>query len=314
IPELVRFLEEILISLVPYFLLQHPVLYSFSITLLLEKMPERFFFINVLLFVLLELLKGWSGFLLTIFMFEIYFYIKRNSSSRLLKIPFLFSITLPFILLLSGGFLYKHIYILKNDIRGISVVSDNLEYIDAVEMLSDRLTNFSTAAGVYSRYDSVVDIAKLQNEYAEIKGFFRPLVPNFIMENKSFSALNNSAMLAFFPDYRDDSSVDLGFVMYYYVLFESRVSDAFLSLFLSFFLCVVLSVIFKILSKNNQNINLLIFIMIFSLLYTSSNEMVFARGNIIILFYIPMLFLFGIARVKIKSVAIKYILTFLFFV
>lgn len=247
-------------------------------------MPERFFFINVLLFVLLELLKGWSGFLLTIFMFEIYFYIKRNSSSRLLKIPFLFSITLPFILLLSGGFLYKHIYILKNDIRGISVVSDNLEYIDAVEMLSDRLTNFSTAAGVYSRYDSVVDIAKLQNEYAEIKGFFRPLVPNFIMENKSFSALNNSAMLAFFPDYRDDSSVDLGFVMYYYVLFESRVSDAFLSLFLSFFLCVVLSVIFKILSKNNQNINLLIFIMIFSLLYTSSNEMVFARGNIIILY------------------------------
>ncbi|WP_157882722.1 oligosaccharide repeat unit polymerase [Yersinia pestis] len=286
-------MEEILISLVPYFLLQHPVLYSFSITLLLEKMPERFFFINVLLFVLLELLKGWSGFLLTIFMFEIYFYIKRNSSSRLLKIPFLFSITLPFILLLSGGFLYKHIYILKNDIRGISVVSDNLEYIDAVEMLSDRLTNFSTAAGVYSRYDSVVDIAKLQNEYAEIKGFFRPLVPNFIMENKSFSALNNSAMLAFFPDYRDDSSVDLGFVMYYYVLFESRVSDAFLSLFLSFFLCVVLSVIFKILSKNNQNINLLIFIMIFSLLYTSSNEMVFARGNIIILFYIPMLFYLG---------------------
>ncbi len=159
-------------------------------------------------------------------------------------------------------------------------------------MLSDRLTNFSTAAGVYSRYDSVVDIAKLQNEYAEIKGFFRPLVPNFIMENKSFSALNNSAMLAFFPDYRDDSSVDLGFVMYYYVLFESRVSDAFLSLFLSF-LCVVLSVIFKILSKNNQNINLLIFIMIFSLLYTSSNEMVFARGNIIILFYIPMLFYLG---------------------
>ncbi|OUY11002.1 histidine kinase, partial [Yersinia pestis subsp. microtus bv. Altaica] len=60
-------MEEILISLVPYFLLQHPVLYSFSITLLLEKMPERFFFINVLLFVLLELLKGWSGFLLTIF-------------------------------------------------------------------------------------------------------------------------------------------------------------------------------------------------------------------------------------------------------
>ncbi|WP_157955423.1 oligosaccharide repeat unit polymerase, partial [Yersinia pestis] len=233
--ELVRFLEEILISLV-YISITAPVLYSFSITLLLEKMPERFFFINVLLFVLLELLKGWSGFLLTIFMFEIYFYIKRNSSSRLLKIPFLFSITLPFILLLSGGFLYKHIYILKNDIRGISVVSDNLEYIDAVEMLSDRLTNFSTAAGVYSRYDSVVDIAKLQNEYAEIKGFFRPLVPNFIMENKSFSALNNSAMLAFFPDYRDDSSVDLGFVMYYYVLFESRVSDAFFIVcFLSFF-------------------------------------------------------------------------------
>lgn len=269
-------------------------------------MPERFFFINVLLFVLLELLKGWSGFLLTIFMFEIYFYIKRNSSSRLLKIPFLFSITLPFILLLSGGFLYKHIYILKNDIRGISVVSDNLEYIDAVEMLSDRLTNFSTAAGVYSRYDSVVDIAKLQNEYAEIKGFFRPLVPNFIMENKSFSALNNSAMLAFFPDYRDDSSVDLGFVMYYYVLFESRVSDAFFIVVFIVFFYVWFSVFFfKILSKNNQNINLLIFIMIFSLLYTSSNEMVFARGNIIILFYIPMLFLFGIARVKIKSVAIK---------
>ncbi len=149
-------------------------------------------------------------------------------------------------------------------------------------MLSDRLTNFSTAAGVYSRYDSVVDIAKLQNEYAEIKGFFRPLVPNFIMENKSFSALNNSAMLAFFPDYRDDSSVDLGFVMYYYVLFESRVSDAFYRCFIVF-MCV-LSVILKYCLKQSKY-KFIDFIMIFSLLYTSSNEMVFARGNIIILFY-----------------------------
>ncbi len=51
-------------------------------------------------------------------------------------------------------------------------------------MLSDRLTNFSTAAGVYSRYDSVVDIAKLQNEYAEIKGFLGLLYQTSLWRTK----------------------------------------------------------------------------------------------------------------------------------
>lgn len=273
--------------------------------LMVREYGGRLFYINLLLFTTLELLKGWSGFLLTIFIFEIYFYIKRNSESSMLKIPILYSIILPLIFLLSGGFIYKHVYILKNDIRGISISNDSFGYIDAVEMLSNRLTNFPTAAGVYSRFDSVVDIAKKQDEFAELKGFFRPIVPSFVMEDKKFSALNNSAMLAFFPDYRSDSSVDLGFVMYYYVLFESRIFDAYISLFLSFILGLMLCVVLKLLSGNNDNINLLIFIMVFSLLYTSSNEMVFSRGGLVILFYIPVLFMFGVAKLRTNRIIVS---------
>ncbi|HEN3469063.1 TPA: oligosaccharide repeat unit polymerase [Yersinia enterocolitica] len=266
--------------------------------LYVRKNGGGLFFLNVALFSSLELMKGWSSFLLIMAFFELYFFVDKYKENKIIKTPFLFSIIIPVLFLVIGGGAYKYIYIFKNDVRGIVLQNNEITYSDALSRFSDRLSYFSASAGIYSKLDDVVSISKSEDDLAEIKGFFRPIVPKFIMENKDFKVISNTTMLAFFPDYPPNSGIDMGSLMYYWVLYETRPASAIFVGITSIACLIVLICFYRIISSNQKSIEFLIFLMIFSMLYTADLEVIFSglylKGLLFILFFL----LFGILKIK----------------
>ncbi|ANI28365.1 hypothetical protein PL78_00720 [Yersinia entomophaga] len=286
--------------LAPLFVIIAPSGIFYFYYLISREKSGVLFFLNVFLYSSLEIMKGWTGFILVLAIFEMYFFILRHRNSKFLKIPFLFSILMPLLLLIFGGALNKHVFVLKNEIRGNYVNADELSYFDSISLLSSRLTNFSVSAGMYSRVESVVSTAKDQGEFTELKGFARRLFPG-VIEDTGFRTLSNSTMLAFFPDYGEQSNVDTGVLMYYYVLFKADPYGAVFSILLSLFLLVSLVAFYRAISNNHNNINIFIFIMIFYLFYTASTEASFVRPYITGVIFFPLLFSIGVIKIRKKS-------------
>lgn len=258
----------------------------------------RIFALNVVLYSCLELMKGWSSFILILAFFELYFFIERYKDSKFMKMPFLFSLIIPVLLLVVGAGAYKYVYILKNEVRGIYLHDKSISYFGALEKLTSRLTYYSASAGIYSRLNTVVNISKKEDEFAEIKGFFRPIVPKFIMPNKDFKVISNTAMLAFFSDYPPNSGIDMGSLMYYWVLYEARPASAIFVAITSIICLIVLICFYRVISNNQESVNFLIFLMIFSMLYTTDLEVIFSGLYLKSLLFIPFLLFLGILHIK----------------
>lgn len=280
----------------PIFSLTNPAaVFYFYYLLSRQSVNKLLFFINVILFFSLQLLKGWTGFILPVFFIELYFlYERKKNKKSFFSNRFVYIIGIPIVVFFIGGAVYKELFFVKNEIRGVAV--SDINYIDAVSKLSSRLTNFPVSLATYIEQDKIL----LNNEsnLNELRGFIRPIVPSGVMSDKDFRVLNNYVMTVFFSDYQSNSSVDIGFVMYYYLLFNMDAIDALISVLLSLSLFFVFFCFIKIISENNFNMNLLIFFVMFSFFYTVSNEMVFSRQYLMIFVHFLILIIFGALKIN----------------
>jgi len=197
-----------------------------------EQFTKKYFFILFLYF-LFQLLKGWSGFFLTIIIYELYYRsYKRGFNKFLALVPVSFFI---------GAFVYMFVYPLKFFIRlGVFTA---ISYLDAVTNLFERLSFFtSSLAGV----QNAEEIRKLYDFYGyqhtEILAFFKPVTPSFMFPNKDFKSINNLLAQTVYPESGTNYSPNLGSVSYFYNLFNISFTDVLL--FVIFF--IALTFLYKI--------------------------------------------------------------------
>ena len=256
----------------------------------------------MLAFSLLQIIKGWTGFVLIIFFMELYFFYINSKKKRrfLFSNRFFYVLIVPLSILFLGAFVYQGLYVLKNNVRDVAV--SKITYSESISLLANRLTNFPISLGAYVKQDQILSSYIKSSELNELRGFVRPILPASLMNDKSFRAINNSVMLPFYASYQESSSVDVGFAMYYYLLLRADPVDAIFSLCLTCFLFGMCVLLIKLFSSNSKDLDLLVFFIAFSIIYTVSNEMVFSRQYLMMIVYFFVMVLLGVVKFRKRSV------------
>lgn len=260
-----------------------------------EGLYKKVFFINVVLFLTLKVLQGWSSIILVVFFFELFFYLKRSDNFK--NIGWVGSIAFSLILLFAGSFLYKYVYAIKNEIRGIPV--SELTYIESIDKLSSRLTYLPIAlGGIEKKADVVNYYLEEKMEYKEALASLRPLLPVGVMGDKDFRSLNNNVLQPFYPDITIRTSSDMGFFVYSYLLFSASPLDFLLWILTSISFFLVVWYVYQSFEVKKNDFSFLLFLMLFGFFYTASVEFVFSVYLIKIVFFIPVLWFFGVIKIR----------------
>ncbi|WP_154650484.1 oligosaccharide repeat unit polymerase [Geotalea daltonii] len=266
--------------------------------MLVRKSPcgnRTLFWFTVTIYVIYKLLQGWSGVFLTIFFMELYFYFQSHTFKFWNRIFMV--ILLPLFILLIGGKIYHYVFPYKLEVRGMGM--SQVSYSESVVNLTNRLTFFPVAVGAYEKDLEIQHLAFQDGTFLrEIKGFFRPFTPRFLMDDKDFRSINNLVMQSFFPSIEGSTSSDIGLIMYVYTLFKLNVGETIVWLVFTFMLLLFNKAIIDAFEQYKGQLNFIYFLLIMKLYYTASPEMVFGYGSISILFLLPLLFATGSIKFK----------------
>ena len=249
----------------------------------------KIFYFNVGLYLLLEILRGWTGYIFNIFLYEIYFFMLRHKKFNCF-------IAYPFILLL-GGKLYEYFYSLKYKIRlGIHI---NINYKEALIKLVERLTYFPHFLVGIQNSNKILELYNIQGiKLIEVKAFFRPSTPSFLYD-KSFRSFNNLLMKSVYETLDNSTSASMGFFSFFYNLLKTNfieVSTYIILLFFIFFIIIKISQVLNNLEeKNIGSVILYIFLLKF---YNSGGLESSFYGFMILFNFIYFLLLFKIVRMK----------------
>ena len=177
-----------------------------------KDINKRFTFV-VIIYCLLKVIQGWTGFILSLFFMEL-FYRCTNK-----KLSIYFILLLPLIFLI-GGFLYKYMYPLKTYIRLHEF--KNISYGEALIKLVSRISAFSNSCCAYENQNQMLKLNRMYSrDYAELLYFFNPIVPGGLYD-KSFKPFNMLLLKAAISNTAGFSNFDLG-ATYYHLLFKSSI-------------------------------------------------------------------------------------------
>ena len=166
--------EQSLISFVIH-LIDIGVFFSVYYFLNRNKNNKIIYATNIIIYIFLQLAKGWSGIFLQIFLYELYFRSKG-------KINLKFILILP-LLFVVGTFLYQYIYPLKialrtgEDIFNIKPITFDI----SASLLVSRLSMMGNLIAIFQYKNDILQL--LNNMYPsnfEILKFIRVLIPSFI--------------------------------------------------------------------------------------------------------------------------------------
>lgn len=253
------------------------------------------YFINILLFSILQLMKGWTSFLLTIFFYELFFYFKRNSIKSILNYTKV--IVFPALAILIGGKIYQYLHAYKNLIRLNAEIENT--YLDGITLLLSRLSFFPVAVGAYQNTNIIRDLYYFDYlPLREIQALFRPLAPGFIMPDKDFRIIGNLVVQSFHPDVTSTTSSNFGIISYLQLLFNVNIADFLIYIIVSVLLLILVKSLFDSVEEKKGDLNFLYFILLLNMYEIGSLEMVFGYGILPIVFFIPLFIIFKVVVIK----------------
>lgn len=260
-----------------------------------RESPNKKFILNIILYIILKLMQGWTGFILSIAMFEVYLYFKRRSK---LTIADLFKvIVFPIGMILVGSKLYQYAYALKFYVRFEEKIQ--LNYIDGLQSLVSRIAFFPITVGANEKFKVIRELYLADNLYfKEILGLFRPILPRFIMPDKEFRTLNNNVIQSFFFDVQESTSANFGILMYAKTLFNINWVEGFVWILCTLLFCVILKRLYNSLELYKGQLDFLYFYLLIQVFSVASLEHVFGYGYFALIYIFPILMLLRIIRVE----------------
>jgi hypothetical protein len=142
-----------------------------------NKGSKILYITNIIVYLIIQIAKGWSGIFLQLFLFELYFRSKG-------KINLLFFLILPLFFII-GIFIYQYIYPLKLAIRSHSNISiltlEPIPFSLATILLIGRLSMIGNLITIFQYKNDILYL--LNNIYPwnfEILKFIRNITPSFI--------------------------------------------------------------------------------------------------------------------------------------
>lgn len=140
-----------------------------------RKKYKKLTFFSLIIYSLIQLLQGWTAFILVLFTYEIMLYFEKKRY-RNIKIALTYSLSM-----LLGGVVYKYIFPLKFYIR-LGVFRE-ISYIKALSHLFSRVYGITTGYLAIDQSTGIANqISKIEVNY--IKAFFLEWIPRNLWKNK----------------------------------------------------------------------------------------------------------------------------------
>lgn len=271
-------------------------LFPFYYVIRREKKLHYIF--NILLYASLRLLQGWSSFLLTIAIIEVYFFFKGKGITGITTKKIILSLITPIGLVVGAGWFYSLIYPLKNYIRFDQVVFQPLSLKDGITAVIDRLSFFSQAiASIQTAGLTKTIYLNDSVTLGEIKGMLRPIVPGALMD-KSFSTLPLCIKQSFVSYRASGTSLNVGIYSYLYNLaYSDLLSFLVFIIIIALLIYIFKRIIFAIQIEGQHN-RIIYFLFMINILHITALEPVFSYDYIPILLMAPFLFILRIYSVR----------------
>lgn len=237
------------------------------------------YLLNIILFLCLEIGKGWTGIVFEVFLYELYFFIKNKKVYKFQIISF------EIVFLILGGYAYKFLYPLKNYIRYKQILY--IDFNQAMIKLVERISFFSHSLVAVQNRSIIKSLYKEQKiNFLQIKGFFRTFIPSFVMQNKDFRGFNNLIMASVYPDITKTTSSNMGVLSLIVGLYESSIFELLVYIIFLSIEILIFKVIVDFFSVENDDINILFFIFLFEIFRDGNLETVFYGWPTIFIFFI----------------------------
>lgn len=186
------------------------------------------------LYIVMKVLQGWSGFVLSYFFMGCFFYLRDNKKFKKLIL------ILPFVIVL-GACLYKIMYPYKMMLRTGSLRFETIPFMDALLKFVTRLSPFSNACVVFEKSnDFLIAYSRLGRPYSEIIYYFNSWTPSFLYD-KTFLPLNK--IFNYVLTGGTAGNFDLS-VSYYYLLLKIGLLDV-----IMYFSIVIINCFFQMMFK-----------------------------------------------------------------
>ncbi len=266
-----------------------------------RKESNKIYWVNVILWIVLNFLDAYTGFLIVVVFVEIHFaYKKYKNFKRFLdlipkSIIAIFSI-------FAGSFIYKFVYPLKFSIRlGVPYSSINFPFDQAVDKMVSRFSNLTSQIICTINLDKIVDLYRNSGvAFTEIKAMFRQILPSFIMQNKDFRALPNLEVQSVYANIEKGTGSDLGILVYWRTLSHCDFAEFLLYLVLFIFCFLIITSIFQAFNNEDNDLSIIYFIFLLRVSYNATLEQAFSSTYLNAVYVIFIMLAFGGIRRRSK--------------
>lgn len=256
------------------------------------RRKKTLYVFNIVLFVINNLVRGWSMVFLTLFFYELYFRAKKGAIKNVACGLWM---SISPILILGGGFLYKIIFPLKQYIR--MGYSSTIPFTEAVIKLVNRISFFSSSTLAFQNANYIKDLYFIQGIHLlEFKTLIRPILPRQLMPFKEFRIFSNLLLQSVYHDISITVSSEMGILSYIYCLLHTNLAE-----FLMWLICICLiglfiKLLFQLFAEYDGQLNFLWFYFLIDIIKTGSLSALSFYYTYLI-YMIPVLLIFGVIKI-----------------
>lgn len=270
-------------------MLDASVFFPFYYILFRNGKYKRFFWINTILFCILQVMQGWSGFILTLFMYEFYFWAKRRHKKKNIIVCIVFTVAC----LVAGAFAYSIMQPFKMSVRFHYTFNRSmiLDFDEAMTMLIQRISPFSRSTYALYNMPSIKEWYWFEPRgLKEIMSYVKPIMPRFLMPNKNIMSISECIFAAVLNMPFPGVSSGSGFFVYAILLFYCDWLSGIVWLFLFFIYIYVMKKIYLAFEIYKGQMDILFFGLILRILMGGSLETLFFHKEFKLIFIIPILY------------------------
>ena len=266
-----------------------------------EKKP--IYWLNIIFYMIIRTLQGWSGWIIMIFFMELLFILKKDNF--LVKtIKKLKSFILSIGAILGGTMVYYLFIPLRESIRhGGSYQWFKMSFFDAIVRLVERLSNFPVFTSAWQNIEDIIRCYQSQNIFlSEFRTIFAPLLPSFIMKNKEMRSMGNLVQQAMWPTLTNGTSTGMGFSAYWYSLFRCSFWDFIFTLAIFIIGFYISCSLLKAFNNEDNDMRILYFMLLMQIASGSTVAHMVGYGYPAALYLIFFMILFGVIKLEFDEV------------
>lgn len=258
------------------------------------------YWINNVLYCFIQVMQGWSGWILTVAVLEVFFQEKKSGLIR--KVFKLFKARILSVLaIICGGFLYYYVSPLKNSIRyGADIKWFRITLLEGFTSLVERFCNFPVYTSAWQNMEEMQKMYQQQGIFlSEFKSIFCPIVPSFIMPNKDIRSMGNIVLQAMWPTIKTNTSTGYGFFMYWFTLAKCNWADFIITLLAFIVGCIITFCILKSFDNEEHDCQILFFMFLVSIAVGTPVSRLFGYGYIAAIYLIIPMIVLGVIKVSV---------------